>query len=73
MIGRTASERARLPNLLRMYDPDQGRITINGEDIKSFSFEELRSLVGYVFHRMYFYFRIRYQMTSCGANQNIEA
>lgn len=74
VIGRTASGKSTIAELLlRMYDPDQGRITINGEDIKSFSFEELRSLVGYVPQDVFLFSDTISQNIALGANQNIEA
>jgi len=33
---------------MRFYDPQRGRITINGVDIRTIPLEELRSLIGYV-------------------------
>jgi ATP-binding cassette subfamily B protein len=34
--------------LLRFYDPQRGRITVNGVDIREMPIDELRSLIGYV-------------------------
>lgn len=34
--------------LVRLFDPDQGRILIDGEDIKGFTQESLRKLFGVV-------------------------
>ena len=33
---------------MRFYDPQRGRITINGVDIRTMPLDELRSLIGYV-------------------------
>jgi ATP-binding cassette subfamily B protein len=33
---------------MRFYDPQRGRITINGVDIRTMPLQELRSLIGYV-------------------------
>jgi ATP-binding cassette subfamily B (MDR/TAP) protein 1 len=34
--------------VMRFYDPDEGRITLDGNDIKSYDIEWLRSQIGYV-------------------------
>ncbi len=34
--------------LLRFYDPDEGRVTLGGEDLRSLSFEQIRSLISVV-------------------------
>jgi ATP-binding cassette subfamily C protein CydCD len=34
--------------LLRFYDPDRGRITLGGHDLRSLSFEQIRSLISVV-------------------------
>lgn len=34
--------------LLRFYDPDDGRVTLGGEDLRSLSFEQIRSLISVV-------------------------
>jgi ATP-binding cassette subfamily B (MDR/TAP) protein 1 len=34
--------------LMRFYDPDEGRITIDGVDLKFIDLEWLRTVVGYV-------------------------
>jgi ATP-binding cassette subfamily C protein CydCD len=34
--------------LLRFYDPDQGRITLGGHDLRSLSFEQIRALISVV-------------------------
>lgn len=34
--------------LLRLYDPQHGRVTIDGEDIRAFTLRSLRSQIGYV-------------------------
>lgn len=49
IFGKVGSGKSSLVNLLpRLYDPSDGLITINGIDIKQFSFRSLRSLIGYV-------------------------
>lgn len=49
LVGHTGAGKTTIVNLLmRFYDPQRGRITINGVDIRNIPLEELRSLVGYV-------------------------
>ena len=50
IIGATGSGKTTLVNLLlRFYDVDEGRILINGRDIRSIPNEELRQMFGVVF------------------------
>lgn len=49
IIGRTGSGKSTIANLLmRMYDVDSGRITLNGIDIKDIPLPSLRSQIGIV-------------------------
>ncbi len=49
LIGHTGAGKTTIVNLLlRFYDPQRGRITIDGVDIRQMPVSELRSLVGYV-------------------------
>ena len=49
LVGHTGAGKTTIVNLLmRFYDPQRGRITINGVDIRTVPLEELRSLIGYV-------------------------
>ena len=49
LVGHTGAGKTTIVNLLmRFYDPQRGRITINGVDIRSMPLQELRSLIGYV-------------------------
>ncbi|MEA2763579.1 MAG: ATP-binding cassette, subfamily multidrug efflux pump, partial [Gemmatimonadaceae bacterium] len=49
LVGHTGAGKTTIVNLLmRFYDPQRGRITINGVDIRTMALDELRSLVGYV-------------------------
>ena len=49
LVGHTGAGKTTIVNLLmRFYDPQRGRITINGIDIRAMPLEELRSLIGYV-------------------------
>lgn len=49
LVGHTGAGKTTIVNLLmRFYDPQKGRITINGIDIRTMPLQELRSLIGYV-------------------------
>jgi ATP-binding cassette, subfamily B, multidrug efflux pump len=49
LVGHTGAGKTTIVNLLlRFYEPQRGRITVNGTDIRELSLEELRSLIGYV-------------------------
>ena len=49
LVGHTGAGKTTIVNLLmRFYDPQRGRITINGLDIRTMPLQELRSMIGYV-------------------------
>jgi ATP-binding cassette subfamily B protein len=49
LVGHTGAGKTTIANLLmRFYDPQRGRILINGTDIRDMPVEELRGLVAYV-------------------------
>jgi ATP-binding cassette subfamily B protein len=49
LIGHTGAGKTTIVNLLlRFHDPQRGRITVDGTDIRELPLAELRSLVGYV-------------------------
>jgi ATP-binding cassette subfamily B protein len=49
LVGHTGAGKTTIVSLLlRFYEPQRGRITVNGKDIKEMDVEELRSLIGYV-------------------------
>lgn len=49
IIGKTGSGKSTVAQLmLRMYDPQQGSVSINGNDIRSINLNSCRSLIGYV-------------------------
>jgi ATP-binding cassette, subfamily B, multidrug efflux pump len=48
-VGRTGSGKTSLVQLIpRMHEPTNGRITLNGTDLKEYSLESLRLSIGYV-------------------------
>jgi ATP-binding cassette subfamily B protein len=49
LVGHTGAGKTTIVNLLlRFYDPQRGKITVNGTDIREIPVSELRSLIGYV-------------------------
>ena len=49
IIGRTGSGKTTIAQLLlRMYDPDQGKILIDGTDLRHFDLQDLRRQISYV-------------------------
>jgi ATP-binding cassette subfamily B protein len=49
IIGRTGSGKTTIAQLLlRMYDPDKGRILLDGVDIRDYSLHSLRNQISYV-------------------------
>jgi ATP-binding cassette subfamily B multidrug efflux pump len=49
LVGHTGAGKTTIVNLLlRFYDPQRGRILVNGTDIRELPVEELRALIGYV-------------------------
>ena len=50
ILGATGSGKTTLLNLLlRLYDPDEGSVLIDGKDVRSIPYEELRQKFGVVF------------------------
>jgi ATP-binding cassette subfamily B protein len=49
LVGHTGAGKTTVVNLLmRFYDPQRGRITIDGVDVREMALGELRALIGYV-------------------------
>ena len=49
LVGLSGAGKTTVLSLIpRFYDPDEGRITINGEDLRAFSLSSLREHIGFV-------------------------
>ena len=49
LVGHTGAGKTTIVNLLlRFYDPERGRITVDGMDIRDLSTDDLRSAIGFV-------------------------
>lgn len=49
LVGHTGAGKTTIVNLLlRFYEPQRGRITVNGADVREMELAELRALIGYV-------------------------
>lgn len=56
LVGPTGSGKTTLANLLgRFYDPDMGRIEIDGQDLRDVTVRSVRDAVGYVFQETYLF------------------
>ena len=64
LVGENGAGKTTLVKLLaRLYDPDEGRILLDGHDLRSYDLDDLRSNVGVIFQDF-----VRYHLT---AGENI--
>jgi ATP-binding cassette subfamily B protein len=64
LVGENGAGKTTLVKLLaRLYDPDEGRILLDGHDLREYDLGQLRSSIGVIFQDF-----VRYQMT---AGENI--
>ncbi|MDD4263850.1 MAG: ABC transporter ATP-binding protein, partial [Firmicutes bacterium] len=79
IVGRSGAGKSTMINLImRLYDPSQGKITINGVDIKDMSPEYLHENIGVVFQDTFlfagsFYDNIAYAKPGATADEVIAA
>jgi ATP-binding cassette subfamily B protein len=60
LVGENGAGKTTLVKLLaRLYDPDEGRILLDGHDLREYDLAELRSNIGVIFQDF-----VRYQMTA---------
>jgi len=60
LVGENGAGKTTLVKLLaRLYDPDEGRILLDGRDLREYDLGELRSSIGVIFQDF-----VRYQMTA---------
>ncbi len=60
LVGENGAGKTTLVKLLaRLYDPDEGRITLDGRDLKDFDLAELRGAMGVIFQDF-----VRYNLTA---------
>jgi ABC-type multidrug transport system fused ATPase/permease subunit len=56
LVGPTGSGKTTLANLLgRFYDPDLGKVEIDGQDLRDVTVKSVRDAVGYVFQETYLF------------------
>ena len=64
MVGRNGAGKTTLVKLLaRLYDPQEGEILVNGQDIRNYGLAEVRKTIGVIFQDY-----VRYHLT---AQENI--
>jgi ATP-binding cassette subfamily B protein len=60
LVGENGAGKTTLVKLLaRLYDPDEGRILLDGHDLREYDLEELRANIGVIFQDF-----VRYHMTA---------
>lgn len=68
LVGHTGAGKTTIVNLLlRFYDPDQGRITVDGVDIRTLSTADLRSAIGFVQQDLFLFTGDIYHNLTLGA------
>jgi ATP-binding cassette subfamily B protein len=71
LVGENGAGKTTLVKLLaRLYDPDDGRILLDGQDLSRYNLDELRDAIGVIFQNY-----VRYQLTAADniATGRIEA
>jgi len=61
LVGENGAGKTTLVKLLaRLYDPDEGRILLDGRDLRDYDLDDLRGNVGVIFQDF-----VRYHLTAC--------
>jgi ATP-binding cassette subfamily B protein len=56
LVGPTGAGKSTAAKLLlRLYDPDAGRVTVDGRDVREYTLDSLRTAVGYVSQDVYLF------------------
>ncbi|BCU67487.1 ABC transporter ATP-binding protein [Sulfolobales archaeon HS-7] len=72
-VGKSGSGKTTVAKLLlRLYDVNNGKITIGGVDLKEISLQDIRSKIGYVPQESVLFDNTVYYNISYGANRSIE-
>lgn len=73
LVGRNGAGKTTMVKLLtRLYDPDEGQILIGGRDIRDYSIEELRHVVGVIFQDYVTYFMTARENIGVGKVEEID-
>ncbi|QBD77557.1 ABC transporter ATP-binding protein [Ktedonosporobacter rubrisoli] len=73
LVGRNGAGKTTLVKLLtRLYDPDEGQILIGGRDMRDYSIEELRHVVGVIFQDYVTYFLTARENIGVGKVEEID-
>ncbi|WP_330450943.1 ATP-binding cassette domain-containing protein [Paracoccus marcusii] len=60
LVGENGAGKTTIVKLLaRLYDPDEGRITLDGRDLRDYDLDQLRGTVGVIFQDF-----VRYAVTA---------
>lgn len=79
VVGRSGAGKSTLVNLIsRLYDPDEGRITIDGIDVRDLSFDTLRRNIGIVSQEVFVFMgtiaeNIAYAKPDCTLEEIVQA
>ena len=65
LVGENGAGKTTLVKLLaRLYDPDEGRILLDGRDLRDYDLDDLRANIGVIFQDF-----VRYHLTAGGEHR----